>query len=66
VGGPDDRTQRHAPPPVDPLAALLRLPDGAVLPDVGEIERIEPQAPRTRELATVLRDAIGNLRIDWD
>jgi hypothetical protein len=37
-----------------------------VLPDVGDIERIEPQLPKSRELATVLRDALGNLRIDWD
>ena len=53
-------------PPPDPLAELLRLPEGAVLPDVGDIERIEPQLPKSRELATVLRDALGNLRIDWD
>lgn len=68
VGGRDDhRTSpvRVTPPP-DPLAELLRLPDDAVLPDIGDIERIEPQLPKSRELAVVLRDALGNLRIDWD
>jgi len=53
-------------PVVDPLADLLRIPDGAALPDIGDIERIEPQLPRSRDLAAVLRDALGNLRIEWD
>jgi hypothetical protein len=53
-------------PVVDPLAELLRVPEGAALPDIVDIERIEPQLPRSRDLATVLRDALGNLRIDWD
>jgi hypothetical protein len=53
-------------PMVDPLAELLRVPEGATLPDIVDIERIEPQLPRSRDLATVLRDALGNLRIDWD
>ena len=53
-------------PRVDPLAELLRLPDGATLPDVSTIERIDPELPRSRELAAVLRDALGNLRIEWD
>ncbi len=53
-------------PHLDPLAALLELPDGAPLPEIGDIERIEPQLPKSRELAMVLRDALGNLRIDWD
>ncbi len=53
-------------PPVDPLADLLRIPEGTDLPDVGEIDRIEPQLPRSRELAGVLRDALGHLRIEWD
>lgn len=53
-------------PAVDPLADLLRIPEGAALPDIGDIERIEPQLPRSRDLAAVLRDALGNLRIEWD
>jgi hypothetical protein len=55
-----------APPRADPLADLLRRPDGAELPDVGDIERIEPVLPRSRELSNVLRDALSNLRIEWD
>jgi hypothetical protein len=53
-------------PMIDPLAELLRVPEGAALPVIVDIERIEPQLPRSRDLATVLRDALGNLRIDWD
>jgi hypothetical protein len=54
------------PPRVDPLSGLLKIPDGAPLPEIGDIERIEAMLPRSRELSTVLRDALGNLRIDWD
>jgi hypothetical protein len=59
-------TREPARPLVDPLAELLRIPEGAALPDIGDIERIEPQLPRSRDLAGVLRDALGNLRIEWD
>lgn len=51
---------------MDPLAELLRIPAGVELPTVDTIERIEPQLPRSRELAAVLRDALGHLRIEWD
>ena len=61
-----DETFEPARPHIDPLAELLRFPNGSRLPDVGTIERIEPMLPRDRELAAVLRDAIANLRIDWD
>jgi len=62
-----ERDHRFTPAPLtDPLADLLRTPDGAELPDVGDIERIQPHLPRSRELASVLRDALGNLRIEWD
>ena len=53
-------------PVVDPLAELLRIPEGTALADIGDIERIEPELPRSRDLAAVLRDALGNLRIEWD
>ena len=53
-------------PPRDPLADLLRIPDGASLPEVSTIERVETHLPRSRALATVLRDALSHLRIDWD
>ena len=62
-----ERDRRFTPAPLtDPLADLLRIPDGTELPDIGDIERIEPHLPRSRELASVLRDALGNLRIEWD
>lgn len=62
-----EHDRRFTPAPLtDPLADLLRTPDGTELPDVGDIERIEPHLPRSRELASVLRDALGNLRIEWD
>jgi len=62
-----ERDRRFTPVPLtDPLADLLRSPDGTELPDVGDIGRIEPHLPRSRELASVLRDALGNLRIEWD
>ena len=60
------RAREAQRPVVDPLADLLRIPEGAALPDIGDIERIEPQLPRSRDLAAVLRDALGNLRIEWD
>ena len=60
--------ERSAPDPVraDPLGDMLRIPSGSALPEVGEIDRIEPMLPRSRELSNVLRDALGHLRIEWD
>jgi len=63
---PRHAESRRALPRTDPLEALLRVPAGATLPDLPDIERIEPIMPKSRALATVLRDAISNLRIDWD
>jgi hypothetical protein len=53
-------------PRVDPLAEYLRAPAGAALPTIGAFERVEPELPRSGDLAAILRDAIGNLRIEWD
>lgn len=67
---PDERPAREpepaADPPEDPLRALLRAPGGTALPDVPDIERVEPDLPRSRDVAAVLRDAVAHLRIDWD
>jgi hypothetical protein len=60
------RPREAAAPPRDPLADLLRVPEGASLPEISAIERIEPHLPRSRDTATVLRDALSQLRIDWD
>jgi hypothetical protein len=62
---PDEHaTARSTAPLVDPLGPLLACP--AALPEIPTIDRIEPDLPRSRDLATVLRDAIANLRIEWD
>jgi hypothetical protein len=52
--------------PVDRLQGLLDVPAGQPLPEVPELDRVEPDLPRQPELASVLRDALANLRIDWD
>jgi hypothetical protein len=67
-GTVEPRTVEHRPvePRVDPLEVLLMVPSGTSLPDIADIERIEPTMPKSRALATVLRDALSNLRIDWD
>ena len=51
---------------LDPIAAHLVVPDGTTLPEVPRLERVEPRPPRRQELADVLRDALVNLRLDWD
>ena len=50
----------------DPLHELLKLPTGSQLPDVPRLEAFETIQPKSRELATILRDALANLRIEWD
>ena len=52
--------------PSDPLRDLLRFPPGSELPDVPRFEPYETVQPKSRELATILRDALANLRIEWD
>jgi hypothetical protein len=62
------RPDEPAPPaPVrDPLATLLVAPPGATLPAIPPIDPVDPMLPRSRPLADVLRDAVANLRHDWD
>jgi hypothetical protein len=57
-----------APEPVyaDPLAEFLTVPEGRQLPEIPDLERIEPRLPRRPDLAAVLRDAYTHLRIEWD
>jgi hypothetical protein len=70
VGGTthdDAEVDPAEPAPVgDRLASLLTIPPGATLPEVGSIERMEPVVPPRRDLAAVIRDAVENLRIEWD
>ncbi len=63
---PSPRTVAHNTPRADPIGDLLRVPAGTTIPDIADIEQVEPLTAKSRELATVLRDAIANLRIDWE
>lgn len=59
--------RRPSPAPrADPLDGLLSVPEGFALPGIDDIDRIEPVPPRARDLAGILRSAIGHLRIEWD
>ncbi len=62
-----DAQARRREPAVDPLADLLAIPDGAVLPDVTVVDAATDEVmPRNDELAAIVRDAYRHLRIDWD
>jgi uncharacterized Zn finger protein len=68
--GRAERREQHArrerEPFVDPIADVLAVPDGAVLPEIPRLERADERLPLRPELATILRDAYRHLRIDWD
>lgn len=53
-------------PVIDPIAQYLSPPDGTSLPEIPDLERVEPRLPRRPELAALLRDVYSNARIDWD
>jgi uncharacterized Zn finger protein len=53
------------PRPTDSLAEFLAVPAGSALPAEIHLEPSDPQFPRRRELAEVLRDALAHTRIDW-
>lgn len=64
----DDEEPAPLPPSVfeDPLKLVLRLQPGTELPDIPQLERADLRAPRDRDLATSLRDALAHVRVDWD
>jgi hypothetical protein len=64
----DDEEPVPPPPSVfeDPLKLVLRLQPGTKLPDIPQLERADLRAPRDRDLATSLRDALAHVRVDWD
>jgi hypothetical protein len=64
----DDDEPAPRPPSVfeDPLRQVLRLQPGTELPDIPKLERADLRAPRDRDLATSLRDALAHVRVDWD
>jgi hypothetical protein len=52
--------------PHDTLAHLLAPPPGASLPSLPALDPIDPPSPPRPELAAVLRDALGHVRVVWD
>lgn len=64
--GSDDARRHDDTPRGDRLAELTAIPDGATLPEIPAIDRVEPEVPRDRQLAAVLRDVINHLRIEWE
>jgi hypothetical protein len=64
----DDEEHAPLPPSVfeDPLKLVLRLQPGTALPDIPQLERADLRAPRDRDLATSLRDALAHVRVNWD
>lgn len=71
VGSPSDSAdtstgQPHDGPHIDPLQDVLRFPAGSTLPDIPAFDPVDSIQPKTREVATILRDALANLRIEWD
>lgn len=66
-------TDGHVEPPArppepdgDPLEQLLGIPEGAALPEVPVLEQVDTRFPNRRELASVMRDALAHLHIEWD
>ncbi len=53
-------------PHVDPLAEYLHIPDGAGLPDVPVLDRVELPLPKRPDLAALIGDALRHVRVDWD
>jgi uncharacterized Zn finger protein len=62
----DQHAQRERATFSDPIADVLAIPGGHQLPDIPPLERGDEQLPRRAELASILRDAFGHLRIDWE
>ena len=53
-------------PPADPLMHVLGVPEGLTIPVVPVLDPADLPAPRRPELAAALRDALREVRIDWD
>ena len=52
--------------PPDRIGALLQVPDGAGLPEVPVLDRVDLTPPRRQDLGLVLSDALRHMRVDWD
>lgn len=67
AGGDSDSAGRSDRSPFeDPLRDLLRVPPGTQLPEIPVLERADLRAPKDRELATTLADALRHVRVEWD
>ncbi len=53
-------------PPADPLGHVLGVPEGHTIPVVPVLDPADLPAPRRPELAAALREALREVRIDWD
>ncbi len=51
---------------VDPLLAVLSMQPGSALPEIPVLDRADLRPPKDRDLATVLRDALQHVRVEWD
>lgn len=51
---------------IDPLHAVVGVPRGHTIPFVPVLDPVDPPLPRRPELGALLRDAMRELRIDWD
>ena len=51
---------------IDPLHAVVGVPEGHTIPFVPVLDPVDPPLPRRPELGALLRDAMRELRIDWD
>jgi hypothetical protein len=68
VPDPAAPPRRDRPPSMfeDPLRPVLRLPPGAVLPEIPRLEPADLRLPPDRDLASAIRDALRHVRVDWD
>ncbi|MEL6891939.1 MAG: SWIM zinc finger family protein [Actinomycetota bacterium] len=51
---------------LDPLVLVLGVPEGRTIPVVPVLEPADLALPRRPELATALREALHEVRVDWD
>jgi len=51
---------------IDPLHKVVGVPKGRTIPFVPVLDPIDPPLPRRPELGALLRDALRDLRTNWD
>lgn len=63
---PDEPAPDDEPVHADPIAAALRVPAGASVPELPQLDRFDPPEPSDPMLASAVHDALAHLRIEWD